>query len=139
MAAPESRLRILWLAAGLLFTATGFLGVFLPVLPATPFFLLAAWAFSRGSRRMHTWLLSLPHVGSSIRDYEAGLGIPRRTKLLATALIAVTIGVTVTLGVEHWALRLSVALLGGYGAYFIWRRVPTREDVLAEGARAEER
>ena len=132
MSSPDSRFRIVWLAAGLLAAALGFCGVFLPVLPSTPFFLLAAGALARSSPRLHAWLLGLPHVGSTIKDYEQGLGIPRKTKILATALIVFTIGFSVTLGVEHWALRLGVTLLAGYGTFFIWRRVPTREEVLRE-------
>ncbi len=124
------RSRIIFTCAGLLFTGLGFLGVFLPVLPATPFFLLAATSFARGNSRLHKWLLGLPRVGPAIRDYEDGLGIPRRTKILATALVAVTVGLTATLGLDHWGLQLATVALGTYGGIFLWKRVPTREDVL---------
>jgi len=123
-------MRLLRLGSGLLCTGLGFLGIVLPVLPATPFFLLAAYFFARSSPRLEQWLLNLPRIGPSIRAYRAGLGIPRRTKWWATAIIVVSILLSA------WRLpvpaaRVLVIMLGAIGIWYIHRRVPTREDVLA--------
>ncbi|AEN73161.1 protein of unknown function DUF454 [Rhodothermus marinus SG0.5JP17-172] len=123
-------MRLLRLGGGLLCTGLGFLGIVLPVLPATPFFLLAAYFFARSSPRLEQWLLDLPRIGPSIRAYRAGLGIPRRTKWWATAIIVVSILLSA------WRLpvpaaRVLVIVLGAIGIWYIHRRVPTREDVLA--------
>jgi uncharacterized membrane protein YbaN (DUF454 family) len=73
-------MRGLALALGFFFTGLGFLGSLLPVLPSTPFFLLAAYFFSRSNPRLEAWLLSLPKVGPLIRDYREGRGMSRGTK-----------------------------------------------------------
>lgn len=75
-----------WLAVGL---AT--LGVFLPLLPTTPFLLLAAACFAKSSRRFHAWLLRNRLFGRYIRDYKSGRGIPAGTKALAITLVWLTI------------------------------------------------
>lgn len=130
-------MRVVWLGSGLVCTGLGFLGIILPIVPATPFFLLAAYAFARSSPRLEQWLLDLPRVGPSIRAYRAGLGIPRRTKRWATLIIVLS------LMFSTWRLpileaKLLVLALGAVGLWYIHRRVPTREDVLAQGARSHE-
>lgn len=124
-------MRMLRLGGGLLCTGLGFLGIVLPVLPATPFFLLAAYLFARSSPRLEQWLLNLPRIGPSIRAYRAGLGISRRTKWWATLIIALSILLSA------WRLpvltaKMLVILLGAIGIWYIHRRVPTREDVLTQ-------
>lgn len=79
--------RPLLLAAGLLFLALGAVGVFLPLLPTTPFLLLAAACFSRSSRRMHAWLLRNRLFGPVLRDWEQRGAIARRTKWFASVLM----------------------------------------------------
>jgi len=79
--------RPLLLTAGLLCLALGALGVFLPLLPTTPFLLLAAACFSRSSRRMHAWLLSNRLFGPILRDWEERRAIQRRIKVVATVLM----------------------------------------------------
>lgn len=68
------------------------LGVFLPLLPTTPFLLLASACFARGSTRLHNWLLSNRLFGEYIRNYEQGRGIPLRGKVMALALLWASIG-----------------------------------------------
>jgi uncharacterized membrane protein YbaN (DUF454 family) len=68
------------------------LGVFLPLLPTTPFLLLASACFARGSTRLHGWLLNNKLFGEYIRNYEQGRGIPLRGKIVALALLWASIG-----------------------------------------------
>ncbi len=82
--------RPLWLGAGWLMLATGVVGIFLPVLPTTPFVLLAAFCFARGSPRWERWLLRHPRFGPMVRAWRARRVIPLRAKQLAWTMMAVS-------------------------------------------------
>jgi uncharacterized membrane protein YbaN (DUF454 family) len=86
---PGRLLKPLWLAAGWLSLAAGFVGIFLPLLPTVPFVLLAAFCFSRGSARCERWLLRHPRFGPWVEDWRAHRAVPLRAKQLATAMMAV--------------------------------------------------
>jgi uncharacterized protein len=122
VAAP---LRWFWIAAGFFFVALGFIGAFVPVMPSTVFFIIAAWCFSRGSERWLNWLLALPTVGPLIRDYRDGKGMPARAKVLALSMM----GIAVLLSAWRFHAVLwqagGVLALGAVGAWFILTRVPT--------------
>jgi uncharacterized membrane protein YbaN (DUF454 family) len=81
----------LWVAAGLFFLGLGVLGVFVPLLPTTPFLLLASACLLRGSSRLHRRLLRHPLLGSPIRHYREEHAIPGRFKAVTLALLWVTI------------------------------------------------
>ena len=81
--------RALWLLAGAASLATGIVGIFLPLLPTTPFVLLAAFCFARGSQRCEAWLLQHPRFGPMVRDWRADRAIPLRAKQLATLMMAI--------------------------------------------------
>ncbi|MBN1773526.1 MAG: YbaN family protein [Deltaproteobacteria bacterium] len=100
--------RLLWNAAGLLFLGLGLVGIPLPVLPTTPFLLLAAACFLRGSRRMYAWMHENRWFGRYLTDYRAGRGIPVRTRLQAIALLWTTILVSVVFFVPWWWARLGL-------------------------------
>jgi uncharacterized membrane protein YbaN (DUF454 family) len=78
-------LRGVYLAVGLLFVALGFVGAFLPVLPTTPFLILAAGCFARSSRRLESWLLDHPRFGPTLRDWRERGAIPRKAKMMSLA------------------------------------------------------
>lgn len=80
-------LRWLLLGIGWLSVALGVIGIFVPVLPTTPFLLLAAACFVRSSRRVYVWLVTHPRLGPWIRDYLDGQGIPFRAKAWAIGLM----------------------------------------------------
>jgi uncharacterized membrane protein YbaN (DUF454 family) len=82
--------RPLWLAAGGLSLAAAAVGLLLPLLPTVPFLLLAAWCFSRGSRRIERWMLDHPQIGPPIRDWRAHRAVPLRAKQIATLMMAVS-------------------------------------------------
>lgn len=96
-------LRYSLLALGWLSVALGVLGIFLPVLPTTPFLLLAAACFMRCSRRFYLWLVEHPRLGPWIRDYLSGEGIPRRAKGYAIALMWLSIAISCWLVPLIWA------------------------------------
>lgn len=78
-------LRGIYLVAGLAFVALGFVGAFLPVLPTTPFLILAAACFARSSRRLEGWLVEHPRFGPILRDWRERGAIPRKAKMLSLA------------------------------------------------------
>lgn len=80
-------LRLLLVGVGCLSVALGVLGIFLPVLPTTPFLLLAAACFLRSSRRLYHWLVSHPRLGPWVSDYLEGQGIPLKGKVWAIGLM----------------------------------------------------
>jgi uncharacterized membrane protein YbaN (DUF454 family) len=122
--------RAAWITAGLAAVALGGLGLVVPGLPTTVFFIIAAWCFSRSSPRLERWVLGLPRVGPMVADYRAGLGMPRRAKIFAVTTMAVFVGISVWL-IGSPVARVGVAALGLLGAWYVLVRVPTREDVIA--------
>jgi uncharacterized membrane protein YbaN (DUF454 family) len=122
-------MRLAWIAIGLSLTGVGFAGVVLPLVPATPFFLLAAFAFARGSPRWHAWLLSLPRIGPAIDAYQCGLGVPRRIKLLAVVMAGTAVSLA-TLALDHRGLQAATLVLGAVGIGYVLLCVPTRRESL---------
>ena len=87
-------MRAIWLVAGLTCVGVGGVGVIIPGLPTTVFFIMAAWCFSRSSRRLEQWVLDLPRIGPMVHDYRAGLGMPKRAKIVAISSITVACGLS---------------------------------------------
>ena len=114
--------RPILLAAGLLCLALGAVGIFVPLLPTTPFLLLAAACFSRSSRRMHAWLLANRVFGPILRDWEERRAIARRTKLLATVLMLALISYPLGFLPIPWQAKLVAAASVAGVLGFIWSR-----------------
>lgn len=129
--ARHRSVRAAWMVLGFAAVGIGGVGVVVPGLPTTVFFLIAAWAFSRSSPRFEQWILDLPGVGRMVRDHRAGLGMPRRAKVVACAMIVVACTLSATLGFSTWGPRAVVLGAGLVGIAWILWRVPTRENVLA--------
>lgn len=79
--------RAAWAGAGSVALGLGVAGIFLPLLPTTPFVLLAAFCFSRGSTRIDRWLTGHPRFGPMVRDWRTRHAVPRRAKQLATLMM----------------------------------------------------
>ncbi len=99
-------MRILLIASGTFFVALGVLGMFLPVLPTTPFLLLAAVCYARSSERFYHWLLTNRWFGEYIRNYREGRGIPLKQKVLTLVLLWLTIGYAALFVVSLWWIKL---------------------------------
>jgi len=69
----------------------GVIGLFLPVLPTTPFLLLTAWLYAKSSQRLYHWLLNNKYFGDYIKRYREGLGIPLKTKIIGVSSLWITI------------------------------------------------
>lgn len=102
----------------------GLAGIVVPVLPTTPFILLAAACFARGSERFHAALLANHISGPLIREWHEHRAMPRQAKRVAYLLLALSFGVSILVMANPWH-RLMLAALGLVLAYFLWS-VPVR-------------
>lgn len=121
--------RALWAVLGLAFTGIGGLGVLLPVLPTTPFLLLAAACFARSSDRLYDWLLGLKGFGPAIQDFRAGRGVPARAKWLAVGTMWVVAGLSFGPGMPadwFWP-RVALLVVAGIGTISVLS-LKTRRD-----------
>ena len=113
--------RILWTSAGLLSLALGILGIPLPFLPTTPFILLAAFCFSKGSARLRHWLETHPRFGPAIAAWEQNGAIPRKAKHLAALLMSATLLLSIAMGLSFVLIMLQALCLSGAAAYVLSR------------------
>lgn len=116
--------RWLWLLCGGVCLATGLVGIVLPLLPTTPFVLLTAFCFSRGSERYEQWLLSHPRFGPMVRDWRTNRAVPLRAKQMALFMMLLSSGFSV------WLLPARVGWIPGacctVVAIWLWR-LPTAQ------------
>ena len=117
--------RLLFLALGFVFAGLGVLGAFLPVLPTTPFMLLAAACFARASARFYNWLLNNGTFGPLIVEWRRHRSIPYRTKLWAIALMSGTLTVSIVFFVPDPLLQGLLAVLGVLLALWMYA-IPSR-------------
>ena len=79
--------KTVWLVAGWIFLAAAAFGVFLPIVPQVPFAIIAAFFFSRGSPRLHRWILNHKHFGAAVRDWELDRVVRPRLKLFSIGMM----------------------------------------------------
>ena len=103
--------RIIFISLGFFFIVLGALGVFLPILPTTPFILISAALFVRSSDKFYRWLLSNRIFGKYIKNYRQGKGIPLRIKVFAITLLWVTISLSAFLAVKIIYVRIILLLI----------------------------
>ena len=113
--------RVLWLIFGLFSTACGIAGVLLPLVPTTPFLLLAAFAFARSSPRLHNWLVTHPRLGPPIADWRAHGAISRCTKIVAVAVMGATLSFSVAMGLSGMVLLVQAVVLCASAAFVLTR------------------
>lgn len=123
---PRTRpwMKPIYLAIGLVFLGIGIVGIALPLIPTTGPLLVAAFAFARSSDRLHDWLMNHPRFGRFIRDFQAGRGIPLRTKVVAVVAMSAAFGYSIGWVVPGIGLKLLVAAIG-VGAISYVMRQPT--------------
>jgi len=130
---PENRvIKTLYNIAGTVALLLGVLGIFLPVLPTTPFLLLASACYMRGSERMYRWLMNQRHLGPYLRNFKAGRGIPLRAKIAALALMWTSLTVSMWFVPLPWVRFLL--LVPGIAVTVYLYRVRTLDSAAEEPA-----
>jgi uncharacterized membrane protein YbaN (DUF454 family) len=124
-AAISPRQRWVFLALAWVFFALGVLGVLLPVVPTTPFMLLALWAFSRSSRRFHDWLYHHRVFGPPLQRWRRERVVPWWTKTLALASMGASTAYVGLIVRPPWYALAAMAAVVAAGAIYILR-IPTR-------------
>ncbi|MEF2070159.1 YbaN family protein [Consotaella aegiceratis] len=117
-------MRLAWLSLGWMALGAGIVGIALPLLPTTPFLILSAFAFSRGSPRLERWLLSHPRFGPMIVDWRREGAISRRAKLVAiVAMALMLIGSWIGLGFGRVVI-IQAAVLSAVSIFLLTRPEP---------------
>ncbi len=113
--------KTLWLITGLISLLLGLIGVVLPLLPTTPFILLAAFSLANSSPKLHHWLMNHPHWGIVIKNWQDGGRIDRKNKLLAISCMTAMPLISYLFDVPMWALVLQTAILLAVGIFIVTR------------------
>ncbi|HLS17631.1 MAG TPA: YbaN family protein [Paenalcaligenes sp.] len=112
--------RLFYNFVGTLSVSLGVLGIFLPLLPTTPFLLLALACYMRGSERMSVWMLNNSLFGEQLRNFQVKKAIPKRTKIWAISLTWVSLAVSAWIMPVAWA-RPILILPGLFVTIYLWR------------------
>jgi uncharacterized protein len=118
----DSRFRPLFLALGFICVGLGGLGVFLPLLPTTPFLLVALWAFSRSSRRFHHWLYTHPRFGPRLQAWHEHGVVPVKVKVSAITAMLVSLAIMAFVARVKWPLLAIAAAVMLVGASYVLSR-----------------
>jgi len=121
----RTNIRFLWLLVGLTSVAVGVVGVVLPLLPATPFLLVAAFAFARSSERLSIWLRDHRTFGPLINNWNRDGSIDRRSKRTALIIIAATPVITWLLEAPMWIVGIQLVMLSAAAIFILTRPSPT--------------
>lgn len=121
--------RYFLIGLGWLCVVLGVIGIFLPIMPTTPFILLAAWAFAKSSERFHSWLVNHRHLGPIVRDWQADGTIPRRVRNRVIFLLWLSLSCSSLLTglMGYWWLAPILAVIG-IGVTLYLMRHPLSED-----------
>jgi len=104
--------RVAFAALGTLFLLLGIIGVFLPILPTTPFLLLATACYARSSRRFYNWLMNHSSFGPLIVEWRTYRSMPWRIKLVAIVMVILTLGSSILFFVKGGLLQLALTFFG---------------------------
>ncbi len=115
---------------GILCVILGGIGIFLPVLPTTPFLLLAAWAFLRSSDRLYNWLMNHPVFGYYIKAYIKYKGVERKYKVFAISMLWITIGFSIYLVDKLWLEILLAFIAMGVTIHILSLRTLTKLEII---------
>ncbi len=121
MTAPQTRswMKPLYMLLGLSALVVGVVGIFLPLIPTTGPLLIAAFAFSRSSKRFHAWLMNHRLFGRFISDFQAGRGIPLKTKVFAVVAMSAAFGFSIGWVVPHPMIKVVVAAIGVWAIWYV--------------------
>ena len=104
-------LRLLLMACGFLFLFLAFLGAILPVVPTTPFLLVAAACFYRSSEKFYNFIMNNKHFGKYLRDYKSGAGIPLNIKIVTLSSLWISTLVSIYFFIPYSWLKILVFII----------------------------
>ena len=111
----------MYLVLGFIFVALASLGVLLPVLPTTPFLILAAACFAKSSKKRHQWLLNNPTFGPAIRNWEENRCMSLKSKVIALSAMSLFGGYSTFFALDNLYLQIAAGLLVVTGMIFVGR------------------
>lgn len=114
--------RVILIIIGTVSLALGTVGIILPVLPTTPFFLLSLFCYLRSSKKLYSFVLTNKYFSRYVKDYISGNGIPLKAKKRAIFLIWLSIGFTVVFAVDKPAIRIMLIVIALCVSTYIWTR-----------------
>ena len=97
--------------AGTIFLGLGIIGIFLPILPTTPFLLLAAACYARSSKRFYDWLMNNKWFGTYIKNYREGRGVPLKVKVFTISLLWITILASVFFVISNFWIEIILIII----------------------------
>lgn len=103
--------RILLISAGTFFIGVGIIGIFIPILPTTPFILVAAALYARSSQKFYNWLINNKVFGRYVKNYREGKGIPIKIKVLTVVFLYITIGLSAVFATNILWIRIILAVI----------------------------
>jgi uncharacterized protein len=96
---------------GTFFLLIGIVGIFIPILPTTPFLLLSAACYARGSKKFYNWLINNKWLGEYIKNYHEGRGIPINVKMLTIAFLWITIVFSIIIIVNNYFIQIILLII----------------------------
>lgn len=112
-------MRIVYIILGTISLVLGILGIFLPLLPTTPFLLLTAALYFRGSPELYDWLMNHKYLGPYIRNYRENKAIPLRAKIISVTLVWATMSYCIIFVAPYLWLKIILFLIASGVSYHI--------------------
>ena len=113
-------IKFLLITIGTFFIGVGIVGIFVPMLPTTPFLLISAALYAKSSARFYDWLINNKIFGQYIKNYREGKGIPLRLKIITIALLWITIGCSAVFAVDiFWVRIMLIIIVAGVTVHII--------------------
>lgn len=127
---PSRLVRAVFIVLGTVSLVLGVIGILLPLVPTTPFLLLTAACYARGSARLNRWLVTHPRLGPYINDWRRDHSVPRRAKVTAIAMVWVSFGLAVYFVVDSlWARIVYLAIVVAVTAFLASLRSTPKKGV----------
>lgn len=114
--------KIFLIIIGTISLVLGVIGIFLPLLPTTPFLLLSLGLYMRSSKKLYNFILTNKYLAPYVKDYVSGKGIPLKAKKRAICLIWITIGFSIIFAIDGMPLRLMLITIASAVSTYIWTR-----------------
>ena len=119
--------QILLITTGTFFVGVGIVGIFMPILPTTPFLLISVALYARSSKRFYNWLINNKIFGQYIKNYREGKRIPLRLKIITITLLWITIGCSAVFAVNIFWVRIMLIIIAAGVTVHIIRIRPKKK------------